>query len=93
MLNLARCWRVEHPSWSAVYRAPASLGPRPDAASLEVTGCVVAVLVDGVWLRGTAAGVGGPVDADERAALAQVRIAVWPRNRAAFIDCSERGGV
>lgn len=85
MLSLHRCWRVEHPSWSAVYRAPASLGDRPDAAQLEVTGRAVAVFVDGLWLYATDAGVGGLVTVDEVRALAKVRIAVWPRTRSAFM--------
>jgi hypothetical protein len=96
VLTLDRCWRVEHPSWSVVYRAPSSLGPRPDAASLEVTGHAVAVLVDRVWFRVDDHGVlrGLIVDAADLAALARVRVAVWPRNRAPFVDCSpERGDV
>mgnify|MGYP003481330329 CR=1 FL=1 len=97
MLNIDRCWRVEHESWSAIYRAPSSLGARPDAASLEVTGRAVAVLVGRVWFRVDHEGVlpGPIVDAADLAALARVRIAVWPRDRAPFVDCSlsERGGV
>ena len=93
MLNIDRCWRVEHESWSAIYRAPSSLGAKPDAASLEVTGRAVAVLVDRVWFRVDDHGVlPGPIaDAAELAALARVRIAVWPRERAAFLVWGEGG--
>ena len=74
MLTTPRFWRVEHPSWSVIYRVPEWLGPRPDAASVEIHGHAVAFTEAGNWYF--------LVNGFGERWVATVRIAPWPRRTA-----------
>lgn len=83
MLTTPRFWRVEHPSWSVIYRVPEALGPRPNAADVEIVGHAVAFARGRHWYQVLDAnGEAGELDL---AWVATVRIAPWPRDRAAFM--------